>query len=116
MRRPRDVLAWAMEWYVREGTLREVNTCIINHHHGLELAGVFGGGTMSTSDGQRFPVRGKSTTARDVPDEQLAHISPAHSKNVNFFGVITVDVELAKLDGGGWRPLRPAAVEPSLRP
>jgi hypothetical protein len=54
---------------------------------------------------------------RDVPDEVLAHISPAHSENVNFFGVITVDVEaeLAKLDAGGWRPLRPAAVEPSLR-
>jgi hypothetical protein len=34
----------------------------------------------------------------------------AHSENINFFGVITVDVEaeLAKLDGGGWRPLRSA--------
>ena len=41
----------------------------------------------------------------------LAHISPAHSENINFFGVITVDVEaeLAKLDGAGWRPLRSAA-------
>jgi hypothetical protein len=48
---------------------------------------------------------------RDVPDELPAHISPARSENVNFFGVITVDVEaeLAKLDGGGWRPLRPTA-------
>ncbi|MFI6910044.1 hypothetical protein ACIBKY_52915 [Nonomuraea sp. NPDC050394] len=43
---------------------------------------------------------------RDAPDELLAHISPARSENVNFFGVITVDVD-AKLDGGGWRPLRP---------
>lgn len=36
---------------------------------------------------------------------------PAHSENVNFFGVITVDVEaeLAELDPAGWRPLRPAA-------
>lgn len=123
---------------------------------------------MSSSDGQRFPVRGKSTTARDmtdlhyaqqgavtkpaladqawcltaltnafitwttdyyslavrqlraagrdVPDELLAHISPAHSENVNFFSVITVDVEaeLAKLDRGGWRPLRPAAADVTL--
>ncbi|MFG6198300.1 hypothetical protein [Nonomuraea sp. JJY05] len=48
----------------------------------------------------------------------MAHISPAHSENVNLFGVITADVEaeLAELDGGGRRPLRPAAVEPSLRP
>jgi TnpA family transposase len=61
-----DVLAWTAEWYVREETLREANTCIVNHHDGLELAKVFGGGTMSSSDGQRFPVRGKSLSARDM--------------------------------------------------
>ncbi|WP_433226583.1 hypothetical protein [Microtetraspora malaysiensis] len=46
-----------------------------------------------------------------MPDEILAHISPAHSENVNFFGGITADVEakLAKLDSTGRRPLRPAA-------
>jgi hypothetical protein len=33
-------------------------------------------------------------------------------------GVITVDVEaeLAKLDTGGWRPLRPIAPDPGLFP
>ncbi len=48
---------------------------------------------------------------RHVDDEALAHISPAHSENVNFFGTIDVDVEseLAKLDLAGHRPLRPAA-------
>jgi len=46
--------------------LREANTCIVNHHHSLELARVFGGGTMSSSDGQRFPVRGKSLTGREM--------------------------------------------------
>jgi hypothetical protein len=61
-----DVLAWTMEWYVREETLREANTCVVNHHYGLELSKVFGGGTMSSSDGQRFPVRGKSLTGRDM--------------------------------------------------
>ncbi|HEY3034083.1 MAG TPA: Tn3 family transposase [Streptosporangiaceae bacterium] len=46
---------------------------------------------------------------RPVPDELLSHISPGHSENINFFGVINVDIEaeLAKLTGG-WRPLRPA--------
>jgi hypothetical protein len=53
---PYDLLAWTAEWYVREETLREANTVIVNHHHRLELAKVFGGGTMSSSDGQRFPV------------------------------------------------------------
>ena len=61
-----DVLAWTMEWYVREETLREANTVVVNHHYGLELSKVFGGGTMSSSDGQRFPVRGKSLTSREM--------------------------------------------------
>jgi len=45
---------------------------------------------------------------RQVDDEVLAHISPAQSEHVNFFGAITVDVnhELAKLDPTGYRPLR----------
>ena len=37
---------------------------IVNHHHGLAFTRVFGRGTMSSSDGQRFPTRGKSITAR----------------------------------------------------
>ncbi|TDD02954.1 DUF4158 domain-containing protein [Nonomuraea deserti] len=47
---------------------------------------------------------------REVSDEILSHTSPGHSDNINFFGVINVDVEaeLAKLDTSGWRPLRPA--------
>ena len=32
----------------------------------LQLTKVFGGGTMSSSDGQRFPVRGKSLTGREM--------------------------------------------------
>jgi TnpA family transposase len=63
---PHDVLRWTQEWYVREETLREANTVIVNHHYSLELARVFGGGTMSSSDGQRFPVRGKSLTGREM--------------------------------------------------
>jgi TnpA family transposase len=83
---PYDVLAWTQEWYVREETLREANTVIVNHHHRLELARVFGGGTMSSSDGQRFPVRGKSLTARAMnvhfADQGLStytHVSDQHS-------------------------------------
>jgi hypothetical protein len=53
-----------------------------------------------------------------VPDEILAHISPAHSENINYFGIITVDVEaeLAKLNPAGWRPLRPAVPDLSVLP
>ena len=36
---------------------------------------------------------------RDVEVQVLAHISPAHSENINFFGAIEVDIggELAQL-------------------
>jgi TnpA family transposase len=83
---PYDVLAWTQEWYVREEILREANTLIVNHHHRLELAKMFGGGTMSSSDGQRFPTRGKSVTARAMnihfAEQGLStytHVSDQHS-------------------------------------
>ena len=43
-----------------------------------------------------------------IDDEVLAHISPAHSENINFFGTIDVDIdgELAQLGPTGYRPLR----------
>ncbi len=59
-----DVLAWTAEWYVREETLRAANLAIIDYHQKLPLTPVFGTGTLSSSDGQRFPTRGKSVTAR----------------------------------------------------
>jgi TnpA family transposase len=49
---------------VREETLRAANLAIIGYHQRLPLTPVFGTGTLSSSDGQRFPTRGKSVTAR----------------------------------------------------
>ena len=71
-----------------------------------------------TTEYYQLAVQDLRAKGRAVPGELLAHISPAHSENVNFFGVITVDVEaeLAKLDTGGWRPLRPIAPDPGLFP
>jgi hypothetical protein len=59
-----DILAWTAEWYVREETLRAANLALIGYHQRLALTPVFGTGTLSSSDGQRFPTRGKSVTAR----------------------------------------------------
>jgi hypothetical protein len=56
-----DILAWTQEWYVREETLAAANAAIVNYHHRLPMTQVFGGGTLSSSDGQRFPVQGKTT-------------------------------------------------------
>ncbi len=45
---------------------------------------------------------------RRIDDDVLAHISPAHSENINFFGAIEVDIDadLALLGPTGYRPLR----------
>jgi len=61
-----DILAWTAEWYVREETLRAANLAIIGHHQRMPLASIFGTGTLSSPDGQRFPVHGKSLTGRDM--------------------------------------------------
>ncbi len=81
-----DTLAWTTEWYLREDTLRAANAAIVNYHHTLPLPSVWGGGTMSSSDGQRFPMRGKSLTARALSryfvDEGVStytHVSDQHS-------------------------------------
>ena len=51
-----DSLVWTAEWYVREDTLRAANLALVGYHQQLPLAAVFGGGTLSSSDGQRFPT------------------------------------------------------------
>ncbi|MER5471988.1 hypothetical protein [Streptomyces sp. NPDC002685] len=50
---------------------------------------------------------------REVDAEVLAHISPARSSVVNYYGSITVDYEreLAQLDKKGHRPLRTVAAD-----
>jgi TnpA family transposase len=43
-------------WYINDDTLHKAITEIINFHHRMPLAGVWGDGTKSTSDGMRFNV------------------------------------------------------------
>jgi len=81
-----DTLLWTQEWYVREDTLRAANLVVIGYHQALPLAAVFGGGTLSSSDGQRFPTKGKSITARALSryfaDQGLSsytHITDQHA-------------------------------------
>jgi len=81
-----DTLAWTQEWYVREETLRAANLALIDYHQRLPLTALFGSGTLSSSDGQRFPTRGKSLTARALSryfaDQGLStytHITDQHA-------------------------------------
>jgi hypothetical protein len=61
-----DVLAWTAEWYFRPETLEPANSAMVRYHHRLPMASAFGTGTLASSDGQRFPVKGKSITARHL--------------------------------------------------
>jgi len=58
-----DTLAWTAEWYFSAEALEAANAAIVNYHHRLPMTQAFGTGTPSSSDGQKFPVKGKSLTA-----------------------------------------------------
>jgi len=84
---PYDVLAWTAEWYFRPDTLEAANAAVVNYHHRLPLTQAFGPGVLSSSDGQRFPVKGKSLTARHLSRyfargqgaSVYTHVSDQHS-------------------------------------
>lgn len=60
-------LSWCNTWYIRDDTLRDANTALVNYHYQLPLSRLWGGGMLSSSDGQRFPVRGSLRQARALP-------------------------------------------------
>src|SRR5712691_9417618 len=62
-----DRLAWASTWYLREETLKAAVATLVNFQYRQPLAQHWGGGTLSSSDGQRFPVQGKVRNARALP-------------------------------------------------
>ena len=62
-----DRLAWASTWYLREETLKAAVAALVNFQYRQPLAQHWGGGTLSSSDGQRFPVRGKVRNASALP-------------------------------------------------
>jgi len=81
-----DTLAWTSQWYLRQDTLRAANARLVNAHHQHPLTRLWGGGTLSSSDGQRFPQRGRSLTARalsryflDEGTTTYTHVSDQHS-------------------------------------
>ena len=64
---PYHQLLWCNTWYIRENTLRAAFSAMVNYHHGLPLSRAWGGGLLSSSDGQRFPVSGKVRIATPLP-------------------------------------------------
>ena len=60
-------IAWTTDWYLREKTLKAAFSALVDFQHPLPLAEAWGGGTLSSSDGQRFPVRGSAENATALP-------------------------------------------------
>jgi TnpA family transposase len=58
-------LEWAWEQYCREPPLTAASASLVDYHHRLPLAGAWGTGELSSSDGQRFAsrTRGPGTAA-----------------------------------------------------
>lgn len=64
---PYRQLLWCNRWYLRDDTLSGAVTTLVNYHHSLPFSEVWGGGMLSSSDGQRFPVKGDTRRARSLP-------------------------------------------------
>ena len=60
-------LCWFNNWYIRDETLRSANNLLIDYHYDLPLSHLWGGGMLSSSDGQRFPAKGSLRQARSLP-------------------------------------------------
>ena len=60
-------LCWFNNWYIRDETLRSANNILVDYHYDLPLSRLWGGGMLSSSDGQRFPAKGSLRQARSLP-------------------------------------------------
>ncbi len=83
---PADTLDWYTLYLREEANLRAANAVVVNEHHRQPLAQAQGGGTLSSSDGLRLTMRGKSLTARalsryftDQGVTTYCHVSDQHS-------------------------------------
>jgi len=61
-----QTLWWIAHHYLREDTIKQANNQLVNYHHQQWLTQYWGGGTLSSSDGQRFPVSGKIRNAKSI--------------------------------------------------
>ena len=62
-----DALQDTSRWFLRDATLKAANAVLVDHHHGLKFSGVWGDGSRSSSDGQRFAVERESLLGSVYP-------------------------------------------------
>ena len=62
-----DQLLWTTNLYLREDTLQAAINCLVNYHFHQPISRYWGGGTLSSSDGQNFPMGVKARNAVHLP-------------------------------------------------
>jgi TnpA family transposase len=62
-----DMLRHASQWFLNEETLEAANKILVDYHHHLPLAELWGTGRRSSSDGQRFLLRQSSLLGSFYP-------------------------------------------------
>ena len=62
----RDQLIWTADAYLRPETYKAALAGIIDAHHALPIAAIWGDGTTSSSDGQFFRSGKRGDTAGEV--------------------------------------------------
>jgi TnpA family transposase len=60
-------LWWVANNYFSDENLKKANNILVNYHHKQWISSHWGGGTLSSSDGQRFPTSGKIRNAKALP-------------------------------------------------
>jgi TnpA family transposase len=83
----RDQLVWAADAFIRDDTYRAALARIIDAHHRLPIAAIWGDGTTSSSDGQFFRSGKRGSGAGDVNARYgvdpgfsfYTHVSDQHS-------------------------------------
>ena len=61
------VLQDTSRWFLREATLKTANAILVDYHHRLPISQLWGDGSRSSSDGQRFAIEGESLLGAFYP-------------------------------------------------
>jgi len=62
-----QALWWVSNNYFSDENLKKANDMLVNYHYRQWISGYWGGGVLSSSDGQRFPTEGKIRNAKAIP-------------------------------------------------
>ncbi|MBV8419935.1 MAG: Tn3 family transposase [Hyphomicrobiales bacterium] len=62
-----EALQDTSRWFLRDATLKAANTILVDYHHQLPISRVWGNGSRSSSDGQRFAIERDSLLGAFYP-------------------------------------------------